>query len=59
MTVFLGTLLITILCCAGLGIGLLLRGRPLTGGCGGKLSGRARCTDCPHRETTSNGDDSQ
>jgi hypothetical protein len=59
MTLFLATLLITILSCAGLGIGLLLRGRPLTGGCGGKLPGSARCADCPHRETTSNADERQ
>jgi hypothetical protein len=46
---FLGTLLIFILCCLAMGIGLLLRGRPLAGGCGSKLPGSVRCANCPHR----------
>lgn len=49
MATFLGTLLIVILCCLAMGIGLLLSGRPLAGGCGNKLPGSARCAACPHR----------
>jgi hypothetical protein len=45
----LGTLLIVILCCLAMGIGLLLRGRPLAGGCGSKVPGGARCAACPRR----------
>jgi hypothetical protein len=52
MTLFLGTLLIVTLCCLLLGVGLLLRGQPLTGGCGTSLPGKDRCADCPHRNKT-------
>ena len=57
MTLFVGTLLITVLCCLAMGVGLLLRGRPLKGGCGVRVPGSERCADCPHREPVSNGDE--
>lgn len=59
MLQFFATLIIIILCCLAMGIGLLLSGRPLTGGCGGKLSGSPRCADCPHRNSHANGDEEQ
>jgi len=59
VALFLGTLAIFILCCLAMGIGLLLRGRPLTGGCGAKVPGSERCADCPHREGMSNVDGSR
>lgn len=46
MTLFLCTLLITLLCCVAMAVGVLLGGRPLAGGCRG---GAPRCLDCPHR----------
>ncbi len=46
---FLATLLITVACCLLLGIGLLLGGRPLRGGCGQELPESARCAACPNR----------
>ena len=54
MVTFLGTLLITLLCCLGLAVGLLLHGRPLTGGCGSRPPGADRCADCPHRRAAGN-----
>jgi hypothetical protein len=56
MALFLGTLLITILSCLALGIGLLLRGQPLSGGCGTRLPGSERCADCPRRRSAEAGD---
>lgn len=50
MGLFLGTLLIVSLSCLAMAIGLLLRGKPMAGGCSGGLPGIARCADCPHRE---------
>jgi len=50
VSLFLGTLLIVSLSCLAMAIGLLLRGKPLTGGCSGGLPGATRCADCPHRE---------
>ena len=35
MSLFIGTLIIVVLCCAAMGLGLMLGGRPLEGGCGG------------------------
>jgi hypothetical protein len=55
MTLFLGTLLIVILCCLIMAIGLLLDGRSLAGGCGSKPRGGPRCADCPHRNDHTNG----
>jgi hypothetical protein len=51
METFLGTLLIVILCCLAMGIGLLLSGRPLAGGCGSKPPGSPRCAGCPRRDS--------
>jgi hypothetical protein len=53
---FLGTLLIVILCCLAMGIGLWLQGRPLSGGCGSKVPGGARCAGCPHRDSHAESD---
>jgi hypothetical protein len=50
MATFVGTLLIVILSCLAMGIGLLLSGRPLAGGCGSALPGGARCAGCPKRK---------
>ncbi len=47
MALFLGTLLIILLCCLIMGLGLLLDGRKLAGGCGGKPPGSPGCADCP------------
>ncbi|MBT8059287.1 MAG: hypothetical protein HKP16_08145 [Xanthomonadales bacterium] len=52
MTLFAGTLLIVLLSCLAMAAGLLLSGRPLSGGCGRKLPGASRCADCPRREVT-------
>jgi hypothetical protein len=52
MALFLGTLLIVSLCGLLMGIGLLLHGKPLTGGCSGGGSAVARCAGCPHRESS-------
>ena len=49
MGIFLGTLIIVILCCLGLGAGWLLTGKPLSGGCGHKPGGAPRCADCPNK----------
>jgi len=56
MLMFLGTLLIVTLCCVGLGLGLLLAGRPLRGGCRSHSQDGQRCVDCPHRATVGNED---
>jgi len=56
MALFIGTLLITILSCLALGVGLLLRGRPLSGSCGARPPGSARCAGCPRHETAQAGD---
>jgi len=55
MTLFLGTLLITVLCCLLMGVGLLLRGRPMTGGCGSKPPGSPGCAGCPNRQRHAGG----
>ena len=49
MTLFLGTLLITVACCLAMGVGLWLRGSPLQGGCGHGDPSREQCIDCPRR----------
>lgn len=56
MLMFLGTLLVFTLCCLGLGLGLLLAGRPLRGGCGSHAPNDPRCADCPHRGIVDNED---
>jgi hypothetical protein len=50
MGLFLGTLIIIGLCCLAMGIGQLLDGRPLAGGCGNKPAGTPRCESCPKRK---------
>jgi hypothetical protein len=57
MMLFFGTVLIVTLCCLAMGVGLLLRGQPLAGGCGGSLPGNRRCADCPHRKPEPDGDE--
>jgi hypothetical protein len=52
---FLGTLLIIVVCCLLMGIGLLLRGRPLVGGCGRKPPGSPGCAGCPNRQRHAGG----
>jgi len=49
MTVFLATLIGTIVCCLLLGLGLLLSGKPLEGGCGTAPPGLSRCAGCPNQ----------
>jgi len=56
MSLFIGTLLITILSCLAMGVGLLLRGRPLSGGCGARPRESERCAGCPHDGAASAGD---
>ena len=50
MALFLVTALITIVCCLLMAAGVLLRGRPLAGGCGRKLPESLRCAGCPNRQ---------
>jgi len=50
MSVFLGTLIIVGLSCLAMSLGLLLAGRPLSGGCGSKVPGATKCEDCPKRK---------
>jgi hypothetical protein len=55
MAIFLGTVIIVGLCCLALGLGQMIAGRPLTGGCGKTKPGVPRCAGCPkrsHAETT-------
>ena len=46
MDLFLGTLIIVIVCCAAMALGPLLSGKPLPGGCGKKLPGSEGCAGC-------------
>lgn len=50
MGLFIGTLIIVGLCCLAMGIGQLIAGRPLAGGCGNKPAGTPRCESCPKRK---------
>jgi hypothetical protein len=50
MSLFIATLFATIVCCLLLGVGLLLAGKPLQGGCGNKPPGVSPCAGCPNRE---------
>ena len=59
MRLFLGTVLIMFLCCLGLGLGQLLGGRPLRGGCNSGAPGGTRCAGCPHREIAEGNEDTQ
>ena len=49
MSLFFATLLATLACCLLMGIGLLLAGKPLEGGCGKTPPGLSRCAGCPNR----------
>lgn len=55
MTLFLTTLLVTLVCCLLMGLGLLLSGKPLAGGCGKAPPGISPCEGCPnsHRHNPS------
>lgn len=50
MSLFVGTLIIVVLCCLAMGIGLVIGGRPLSGGCGRKPGGSPACESCPKRK---------
>ena len=49
MEVFLGTLIIVIVCCIAMSLGLILSGKPLRGGCGTQLLDSTGCVACPNR----------
>ena len=49
MAIFFGSVIIVLLCCLGMGLGLLFTGKPLSGGCGNKAPGTPRCKTCPNR----------
>lgn len=46
MELFLGTIIIVIVCCAVMALGTLLSGKPLPGGCGKQLPGSDACAGC-------------
>ena len=50
MSLFLATLLVTVVCCLFMGVGLLLAGKPLEGGCGKTPQGLSRCAGCPNKD---------
>ena len=50
MSLFLATLIVTVVSCLLMGIGLLLTGKPLEGGCGKTPPGLSRCAGCPNRD---------
>jgi hypothetical protein len=49
MALVLGTFIIIFISCAMLGMGLVFAGRPLTGGCGKRIPGKASCNGCPNK----------
>ena len=49
MMLFLGTLFIVLACCLAMGLGILIDGKSLAGGCGAKPPGVPDCDDCPRR----------
>ncbi len=49
MGIFIGTLIIVILCCLVMSFGLLFSGKPLKRGCDNKPPGTPRCEACPKR----------
>ena len=51
MGIFVGTLIITGLCCLVMGLVQIVNGKPLSGGCGHKPEGSAKCDSCPNRKT--------
>jgi len=50
MEIFIGTLIIVIVCCLVMSVSLLLSGKPLRRGCGSKPPGMPRCETCPKRD---------
>jgi hypothetical protein len=48
-SLFITTLIVTIICCLLMGVGLLLSGKPLEGGCGKTPPGLSRCAGCPNK----------
>jgi len=50
MDLFITTFLVTIFCCLLMGLGLLLSGKPLQGGCGKAPPGAPHCAGCPNRD---------
>lgn len=50
MSLFIGTLIIVGLSCLAMGIGQIIEGRPLSGGCGNRPKGTPRCESCPKRK---------
>jgi hypothetical protein len=55
MSLFLTTFFVTILCCLLMGVGLLVTGKPLEGGCGKAPPGLSRCEECPNRDNHEHG----
>jgi hypothetical protein len=49
MATFFGTVIIFGLSCLAMSVGLIITGRPLTGGCGKNEPGVLRCEGCPKR----------
>lgn len=49
MQVFLGTLIIVALSCLIMGLGQIITGKPLGGGCGKQGARGAACDACPNR----------
>lgn len=56
-SLFITTLIVTIVCCLLMGVGLLLSGKPLEGGCGKTPPGLSRCAGCPKRGRHEPGDE--
>jgi len=52
MSIFIGTLIIVGLCCLAMGLGQIIVGKPLSGGCGNKPKRLPRCESCPKRKST-------
>jgi len=49
VSLFIGTLIIVGLSCLVMSLGVLLGGKPLSGGCG-KAPGKPQCQACPRRK---------
>ena len=49
MSLFIGTLIIVGLSCLAMSLGLLINGKPLSGGCS-KAPGTPQCEACPKRK---------
>jgi hypothetical protein len=49
MTIFFGTLIIVLLCCLAMGLGAMIDGRSLSGGCGSTMPGIRECGGCLKR----------